>query len=234
MTILVAYVPRPEGRAALDKGIEIATRRNERLVVINAGPGGRQDDPSIVNGYEVERVEERLTALPITAEFRQFVRGKSAIDEIEELVTALQVSVLVIGLRKRSPVGKLLPPSGRERAEVKTWEALADGLLDAAILARLEATWPGRTAEQRSQAWIDRQMDKITHALRAMSLGLGDKPPCSGIYLSLSDLAVGCALGYLDFRFPHIDWRSAHPNLARLAAKLNQRTSFIETLPPAA
>ena len=108
MTILVAYVPRPEGRAALDKGIEIATRRNERLVVINAGPGGRQDDPSIVNGYADERVEERLTALPITAEFRQFVRGKSAIDEIEELVTALQVSVLVIGLRKRSPVGKLL------------------------------------------------------------------------------------------------------------------------------
>ena len=108
MTILVAYVLRPEGRAALDKGIEIATRRNERLVVINAGPGGRQEDPSIVNGYEVERVEERLATLPIKAEFRQFVRGKSAIDEIEELVAALQVSVLVIGLRKRSPVGKLL------------------------------------------------------------------------------------------------------------------------------
>ena len=108
MTILVAYVPRPEGRAALDKGIEIATRRNERLVVINAGPGGRQEDPSIVNGYEAERVEERLAALPIRAEFRQFVRGNSAIEEIEELVTTLQVSVLVIGLRKRSPVGKLL------------------------------------------------------------------------------------------------------------------------------
>lgn len=142
--------------------------------------------------------------------------------------------VIVEYLDTLSPVGKLLPPSGRERAEVKTWEALADGLLDAAILARLEATWPGRTAGQRSQAWIDRQMDKITHTLRAMSLGLGDKPHCSGIYLSLSDLAVGCALGYLDFRFPQIDWRSAHPNLARLSAKLNQRASFIETLPPAA
>ena len=142
--------------------------------------------------------------------------------------------VIVEYLDTLSPVGKLLPPSGRERAEVKTWEALADGLLDAAILARLEATWPGRTAEQRSQAWIDRQMDKIAHTLRAMSLGLGDKPHCSGIYLSLSDLAVGCALGYLDFRFPQIDWRSAHPNLARLATKLNQRTSFIETQPPAA
>ncbi|ABM43131.1 MULTISPECIES: universal stress protein [Diaphorobacter] len=108
MTILVAYVPRPEGRAALDKGIEIATRRNERLVVVNAGPGGRQEDPSIVNGYEAERVEERLATLPIEAEFKQFVRGKSTIEEIEEMVAALQVSVLVIGLRKRSPVGKLL------------------------------------------------------------------------------------------------------------------------------
>ena len=85
---------------------------------------------------------------------------------------------------------------------MKTWEALADGLLDAAILARLEATWPGRSAEQRSQAWIDRQMGKIDAALQAMAHGLGDKPFCSGIHLSLSDIAVGCALGYLNFRFP--------------------------------
>jgi glutathione S-transferase len=63
-----------------------------------------------------------------------------------------------------SPVGKLIPSSGRERAEVKTWEALADGLLDAAILARLEASWPGRKKGERSQAWIDRQMKKLTTA----------------------------------------------------------------------
>jgi len=106
MTILVAYVARPEGQAALDKGIEIATRRNERLVVVNAGPGGK--DESIVDGYEGERVAERLSQLPIEAEFKHFVRGKSTIEEIEELVDQLQVSVLVIGLRKRSPVGKLL------------------------------------------------------------------------------------------------------------------------------
>ena len=107
MTILVAYVARPEGQAALDKGIEIATRRNERLLIVNAGPGGGQDE-AIVNGYEVERVEERLAKLPVQAEFKQFVRGKSAIEEIDEMVAQLQVSVLVIGLRKRSPVGKLL------------------------------------------------------------------------------------------------------------------------------
>ena len=108
MTILVAYVPRPEGRAALDNGIEIATRRQERLVVVNASPGGKEDETVLVDGYEGERVEERLAQLPIQAEFKQFVRGRSTLDEIEALVTELNVSVLVIGLRKRTAVGKLL------------------------------------------------------------------------------------------------------------------------------
>ncbi|MCE1250553.1 MAG: universal stress protein [Comamonadaceae bacterium] len=107
MTILVAYVARPEGQAALDKAIEVATRRSERLIVVNAAPGGSQDD-TIVNGYEVERVEERLAQLPIQAEFKQFVRGNSTLDEILHLIDAEQISLLVIGLRKRTAVGKLL------------------------------------------------------------------------------------------------------------------------------
>jgi glutathione S-transferase len=131
-----------------------------------------------------------------------------------------------------SPVGKLIPERGRERAEVRTWEALADGVLDAAILARLEATWAGRSEEQRSQAWIDRQMVRVDSALLAMSRGLGEKAWCTGIHLSLADIAVGCAVGYLDFRFPQIDWRAQHPNLAKLFAKLNTRQSFIDTAPP--
>jgi glutathione S-transferase len=130
-----------------------------------------------------------------------------------------------------SPVGKLIPASGRERAEVKTWEALADGVLDAAILARLEATWAGRTTEQRSQAWIDRQMGKIHTSLKAMSTGLADKAYCSGIHFSLADIAVGCVLGYLDFRFPQITWRGDYPNLAKLDDKLTLRQSFIDTKP---
>lgn len=139
--------------------------------------------------------------------------------------------VIVEYLDTLSPVGKMIPTSGRERAEVKTWEALADGLLDASILARLEAVWPGRTAEERSQAWIDRQMEKIDAALKSMSLGLADKPFCSGIHLSLSDIAVGCALGYLDFRFPELDWRTPYPNLVRLYEKLMLRQSFADTRP---
>jgi glutathione S-transferase len=140
--------------------------------------------------------------------------------------------VIVEYLDTLSPVGKLIPTQGRERAEVKTWEALADGLIDAAILARLEASWSGRSAKQRSDAWIDRQMGKIDATLKAMSTGLGDKAFCSGIHFSLSDVAVGCALGYLDLRFTQINWRELYPNLNRLQDKLMQRPSFAETIPP--
>jgi len=142
--------------------------------------------------------------------------------------------VIVEYLDTLSPVGKLIPPSGRERTEVRTWEALADGVLDAAILARLEATWKGRADHQRCQAWIDRQLSRVTEALAAMSKGLGDKPYCAGIHLTLADVAVGCALGYLDFRFPQIDWRTPHPNLHKLHDKLSARPSFIDTRPPTA
>ena len=142
--------------------------------------------------------------------------------------------VIVEYLETLSPVGKLIPPSGRERTEVRTWEALADGVLDAGVLARLEATWPGRSDGQRSQAWIDRQMVRVHASLQAMSQGLGDKPFCAGIHFTLADVAVGCALGYLDFRFPEIDWRGSHPNLKKLGDKLALRQSFIDTAPRSA
>ncbi|MEI7536212.1 MAG: glutathione S-transferase C-terminal domain-containing protein [Comamonadaceae bacterium] len=139
--------------------------------------------------------------------------------------------VIVEYLDTLSPVGKLIPTVGRERAEIKTWEALADGVLDAAILARLEATWGGRSPAERSQAWIERQLGKIHTSLKAMSKGLGDKSFCAGIHLSLADVAVGCALGYMDFRFPQIDWRIEYPNLHKLYDKLMLRPSFAETRP---
>jgi nucleotide-binding universal stress UspA family protein len=108
MTILVAYVARPEGQAALEKGMEIAKRRNERLMVVNASPGGAKEDASMIDAQEVERIEKLLRSAGLDAEFKQFVRGKSAVEEIEAMVESLQVSLLIIGLRKRSPVGKLI------------------------------------------------------------------------------------------------------------------------------
>lgn len=108
MTILVAYVPRPEGEAALNKGIEIAKRRDEHLVVVNASPGGSKTDPSAVDVVDAERIESILKNSGLDADFKQLVRGKNAVEEIEALVESLKVSVLIIGLRKRSPVGKLI------------------------------------------------------------------------------------------------------------------------------
>jgi glutathione S-transferase len=129
-----------------------------------------------------------------------------------------------------SPVSRLIPPNGRERAEVRTWEALADGVIDALILARLEQSQ--RPPEQQSAKWIDRQMGKVHAGLAAMSRGLGDRAWCNGHGYTLGDIAVGCALGYLDFRFTHIDWRIKHPNLGKLHVKLSQRQSFVDTEPP--
>ena len=139
--------------------------------------------------------------------------------------------VIVEYLDTLSPVGKLIPQQSRERAEVKTWEALADGVMDAGVLWRLEATWTGRADGERSQAWMDRQRAKVVAGISAMSKGLGDKPFCSGIHLSLSDIAVGCALGWIDLRFPEIEWRADHPRLVKLMDKLMLRPSFADTRP---
>lgn len=142
--------------------------------------------------------------------------------------------VIVEYLDTLTPVGKLIPGSGRERADVRTWEALADGTMDAAATARLEQTWAGRSDAQRCQAWVDRQLGKVHAALKAMSVGLGESPWLCGTHLTLADIAVGAALGYLEFRFPDMPWRQDYPNLARLYDKLQQRPSFRDTAPPVA
>jgi glutathione S-transferase len=128
-----------------------------------------------------------------------------------------------------TPVCKLLPPNGRDRADVKVWEALSDGVLDAAVLVRLEKTL--RPAGQQSAAWIERQLGKVHAGLAVMSANLGESPFCKGNHYTLADVAVGCTLGWLLFRFPEIDWRSDYANLARLFDKLSERASFKETAP---
>jgi len=129
-----------------------------------------------------------------------------------------------------SPVSRLIPQGSRERLEVRCWEALADGVLDAALLVRVESTQ--RSEAQRSDTWVARQRGKIDAALVAMASGLGDRPWCTGIHYSLADVAMGCALGYLDFRFPEIPWRERHPTLAVFQEKIEKRQSFLDTQPP--
>jgi glutathione S-transferase len=112
--------------------------------------------------------------------------------------------------------------------QVKRWEALGDGICDAAALAYLE----GRRAQgERSQAWIDRQREKIIRCMEVVSEDIGDRQWCHGNSFSLADVSIGCALGYLLLRFPDINWRGQHPNLGRMYDKLMHRPSFAETVP---
>ncbi|MDR2852102.1 MAG: glutathione S-transferase N-terminal domain-containing protein [Burkholderiaceae bacterium] len=150
---------------------------------------------------------------------------------LEESDALYDSRVIVEYLDTLSPVGKLIPASGRERAGVKMWEALADGVLDAGVLWRLEATWPKRSEGERSATWMARQRKKVEEGIAAMAKGLGEKPFCSGISMTLSDIGVGCALGWISFRHPEIDWRNRFQNLVRLYDKLMRRPSFADTQP---
>jgi len=155
--------------------------------------------------------------------------GKVPCLVMEDGSTMYDSRVIAEYLDTLTPVCKLLPANSRDRANVKVWEALADGVLDAGVLAYLERTW--RPAEQQSQAWFDRQMGKVHGGLAVMSENLGEQPFCMGIHYTLADVAVGCTLGWLSFRFPDIAWRASYPNLARLFDKLSERPSFKDTAP---
>ncbi len=154
--------------------------------------------------------------------------GKIPVLVMEDGGAVFDSRVIVEYIDTVNPVNKLIPASGRARVEVRCWEALGDGICDAAIGARLESNRP---KNQQSADWIKRNMGKVDLGLAAAARGLGDKPWCSGNAFSLADIATGVALGYLDFRFSQIEWRKQYPNLAKLAEKLFARPSFVETAP---
>lgn len=140
--------------------------------------------------------------------------------------------VIAAYLDTLAPEPLLIPPA--QRTDVLRWEALADGLLDAAILARLEQTWSGRSEAERSQAWVQRQLGKVEATLAVLSADLQGKTWCvGGDAPTLADVAVGCALAYLDLRFPDLHWRERHAPLAGLLdQRLAVRASFVQTQPP--
>ena len=154
--------------------------------------------------------------------------GKVPVLVLEDDSTLFDSRVIVEFLDSVSPISRLIPANNREKIEVKRWEALADGVLDAAVMVVLERRRPSK---QRSEPTIKLQMEKIERGLAVMSRDLGDKPWCTGNAFTLADIACGVALGYLDFRLGAYDWRVLHANLAKLAAKLAERASFADTAP---
>lgn len=144
--------------------------------------------------------------------------------------TALYDSrVIVEYLDTVSPVSRLIPEPSRQRIAVRRWEALADGICDAAVAIVREGARP---AKQQSSEAIARQREKIERGIVEMARELGDKPWCNGEAHSLADIATGCTLGYLDLRHPTIAWRSDHENLVALFDKLSKRPSYSDSAPP--
>lgn len=156
--------------------------------------------------------------------------GKVPVIMRDDGTTLYDSRVIVEFLDNISPISRLIPEEHRERIAVRRWEALADGVLDAAILIRYEQA---REAALRSKAWIERQMGKVERGLAEMARDLADKPWCHGHAYSLADVSFGCCLGWLAFRFPEIDWRTKHPNLAKHFAKLSERPAHADTAPKA-
>ena len=125
----------------------------------------------------------------------------------------------------------LLPADRLAALPVRQAEALADGITDAAVAAFLEGMRP---AERQDPASIERQLGKIHRGLAALEQRLAQRKGLGGEALTIADIAAGCTLGYLDFRFAHLGWRAAHPQLAAWADGLLARPSFTASAPPAA
>jgi glutathione S-transferase len=127
------------------------------------------------------------------------------------------------------PANLLIPTAGRERIEVRRWEALMDGVLDAIVLVRLEEVQ--REPKERSEKWVLRQMAKVEAGLLVAAKDLGKRSWCVGERPTLADVTLGCTLGYILFRYPSIAWRERYPNLAGYYDTLMQRPSFSTTIP---
>lgn len=156
--------------------------------------------------------------------------GKIPVLVLDDGATLYDSRVIAEFLDTVSPMGRLIPEESRGRIAVRRWEALADGVTDAGILIRYERA---RDQKQQSAAWIERQTGKLERGLAEMAKDLADKPWCHGNGYTLADIACGCALGWLAFRFPDLDWRGKYPNLTRHFDKLSERATFMDTVPTA-
>ena len=153
--------------------------------------------------------------------------GKVPILIMDDGTTLYDSRVIVDYLDSANPVSRLMPEFNRERSMVKRWEALADGISDAATTIFLERKRP---ESLQSTEWISRQQKKAMLGLEVAARDLGDKKWCEGNVYTLADISLGCTLGYLSFRFPEMKWRM-FPNLVRLVDALEERASFIDTSP---
>ncbi len=117
MSIIVGYVPTREGRAALRRAAEEAQLRHTKLIVVNSHRGGRDFDAEESHRFEAEltQVQAQLDEKGVEHEVRQLVRGNEPSEDLIEVAAQSDADFIVIGLRRRTPVGKLILGSNAQR-----------------------------------------------------------------------------------------------------------------------
>jgi nucleotide-binding universal stress UspA family protein len=113
--IVVGYIPSPEGLAALDYAIGVAQRESARVILVNSGVRGNDTDPSFAGGTELDAIAERLQSLGIEHEIRQAPQAFSPAQEVLDAAQEVNADLIAIGLRRRSPVGKLFLGSSSQQ-----------------------------------------------------------------------------------------------------------------------
>lgn len=190
--------------------------RKVRAVAIEAGLDSR-----------IELVNVAVSPIAANAE----VDRHNPVGKVPALVdgkTSLFDSVLICEyLDSKHRRSKLFPRAGAAKWRVLRQHAIADGLLDAALLARYESFL--RPEKLRWQEWREGQLKKIAGALATLE----SEAAKLGSRANIGTLAVACALGYLDFRFADMGWRKSCPKLAAWFAKFAKRRSIADTAPPA-
>ncbi len=155
--------------------------------------------------------------------------GKIPVLVLDDGESLFDSRVIAEYLDNRTPLARLIPQEHSAKIWVRRWEALADGVCDAAILARQEAARPEKL---RDNAVIEKQIGKVSRGLTQLNAELGENKWCVDDTFSLADIALGCMLGWLDLRYADMGWRESYPNLARHFEEMMKRPSFSETAPP--
>jgi glutathione S-transferase len=207
-----------------------SARFSMKLIASLTSPYARKVRIALAEKRIEYSLEEAAPWAPDSAVAQWNPLGKVPVLVLDDGTPLYDSRVIVEYLDSVSPVSRLIPEPTRQRIAVRKWEALGDGICDAAALALLETRRPAR---EQSADWIARQRQKIELGVAELSRELGDRPWCAGDGYTLADIATGCALAYLDFRHPDIDWRDRYANLGRHAEKLAKRPSFAESAPPA-
>ncbi|MES2546186.1 MAG: glutathione S-transferase N-terminal domain-containing protein [Pseudomonadota bacterium] len=156
--------------------------------------------------------------------------GKVPVLVLDDNDSVYDSKVIVEYLDNRAPGTHLIPQDNTSKMMTRRWEALADGICDAAISAMQESR---REPAQQLQANIDKQLGKVLLGLEVLNLDITKKKWCVNETFSVADIALGSMLGYIDLRFKHLQWQDKFPNLAKHYSLLVKRPSFKQTMPVA-